>query len=43
MAGERLSARFSLRSRLWFRLTGTRSEAATRHMQNVGSKQKKIT
>ena len=35
MAGERLSARFSLRSQLWFRWTGKCFETATSHMQTV--------
>ena len=36
MAGERLPARSSLRSQLWFRWTGKCFETATSHMQNVG-------
>jgi hypothetical protein len=36
MAGERLPARFSLRSQLWFRWTGKCFETATSHMQTVG-------
>lgn len=39
MAGERLSARFSLRSQLWFRWTGKCLETATSHMQTVTGKQ----
>ena len=39
MAGELLPARFSLRSKLWFRWTGKCFETATSHMQTV----KKIT
>src|SRR5690606_20554153 len=35
MAGERLPARFSLRSQLWFRWTGKCFETATSHMQTV--------
>lgn len=35
MAGERLPARFSLRSQLWFRWTGKCLETATSHMQTV--------
>lgn len=35
MAGERLPARFSLRSQLWVRWTGKYSETATSHMQTV--------
>lgn len=37
MAGERLPARFSLRSQLWFPGTGKCFETATSHMHNVGS------
>ena len=37
MAGERLPARFSLRSQLWFRWTGKCFETATSHMQTVVS------
>jgi uncharacterized protein with ParB-like and HNH nuclease domain len=37
MAGERLPARFSLRSQLWFRWTGKCFETATSHMQTVDS------
>jgi hypothetical protein len=35
MAGERLPARFSLRSQFWFRGTGKCFETATSHMQTV--------
>ncbi len=35
MAGERLPARFSLRSQLWFRWTRKCFETATSHMQTV--------
>ena len=35
MAGERLPARFSLRSQLWFRWIGKCFETATSHMQTV--------
>lgn len=35
MAGERLPARFSLRSQLWSRWTGKCFETATSHMQTV--------
>lgn len=35
MAGERLPARFSLRSQLWFLGTGKCFETATSHMQTV--------
>jgi len=35
MAGERLPARFSLRSQFWFRWTGKCFETATSHMQTV--------
>lgn len=35
MAGERLSARFSLGSQVWFRWTGKCFETATSHMQTV--------
>jgi len=35
MAGERLLARLSLRSQLWFQLTGKYFETATSHMQTV--------
>ena len=35
MAGKRLTARFSLRSKLWFRWKGKRFETATSHMQTV--------
>ncbi len=35
MAGERLPARFSLRSQLRFRWTGKCFETATSHMQTV--------
>lgn len=34
MVGERLPARFSLRSQLWFRWTGKCFETATAHIQN---------
>jgi len=37
MAGERLPARLSLRSQLWFRWTGKYFETATSHMQTVHS------
>jgi hypothetical protein len=37
MAGERLPARFSLRSQLWFRATRKCLETATSHMQTVGA------
>jgi len=35
MAGERLPARFSLSSQLWFLGTGKCFETATNHMQTV--------
>lgn len=35
MAGEQLPARFSLRSKLWFRWKGKCCETATSHMQTV--------
>ena len=35
MAGERMPARYSLLSQLWFRWTGKCFETATSHMQNV--------
>lgn len=41
MAGERMSARFSLRSQLWFRWTGKCFETATSHMQTVSGNLKK--
>jgi hypothetical protein len=41
MAGERLPARFSLRSQLWFRWTGKCFETATSHMQTVARNSKK--
>ncbi len=42
MAGERLPARFLLRSQLWFRWTGKCFETATSHMQTVMANPKKI-
>jgi hypothetical protein len=42
MAGERLPARFSLRSQRWFRWTGKCFETATSHMQTVGYKLKNM-
>lgn len=41
MAGERLPARFSLHSQLWFRWTGKCFETATSHMQTVVHKAEK--
>jgi hypothetical protein len=43
MAGERLPARFSLRSQLWFRWTGKCFETATSHMQTVDLDEKIIS
>jgi hypothetical protein len=43
MAGESLTARFSLLSQLWFRWTEKCLETATSHMQTVTSKPKKQT
>jgi len=43
MAGERLSARFSLRSQFWFRWTGKCFETATSHMQTVVRQLKKTS
>ena len=43
MAGERLPARFSLRSQPWFQRTGKCFETATSHMQTVGAHAKKTS
>jgi hypothetical protein len=41
MAGESLTARFSLLSQLWFRWTEKCLETATSHMQTVKGKLKR--
>ena len=43
MASERLPARFSLCSQLWFQWTRKCFEIATSHMQIVSGKRKKKT
>ena len=42
MAGERLTARFSLHSQVWSRLTGKCFETATSHIQTVVTNKKEM-